>query len=339
MSFPYVKSDGFETGATNFTASSGSLIDVPHYTELARQGMAPYRGAYCGRIKLAGGTTSQFWREDTAFDDLDNAVTRFLRWYFYLGKDLAMTDADKFSMVEMESTLNTTTEVAAGIQRTSGNIEFWYNETTAAASPSTIVLGTTVTALGKWFCAELKVVLSSGGTGTIDGYINDVAGTQITTLTQADIVDVKIGVVGPDAGTSGTILIDDIIYDDAQIYKDQVRYQPVNRRIVFPADHPIIGPAEFSIAVTAVSTGGVLRMYDTDGVPNSLDNQIGPDMRPVSALEMVPGHDVFSCIRGLYLVLTGSDTMASVSVNRGGTLSDGAMINRGLRQGSPRPTN
>ena len=336
MSFPYVKSDGFETGATNFTASSGSLIDVPHYTELARQGMTPYRGAYAGRIRLAGGTTSQFWREDTAFDELDVGQTRFLRWYFYLGKDLVMTDADKFSMVEMESTLNTTTEVAAGIQRTTGNIEFWYNETTAAASPSTIVLGTTTTALGKWICAELKVVLAAG-TGTIDGYINDVAGTQITTLTQSDIVDVKIGAVGPDAGTSGTILIDDIIYDDTQIYRDKNRYQPLNRKIVFPSDHPIIGPAEFSIAVTAVSTGGVLRMYDTDGVPTSLDSQIGTDMRPVSALEMVPSHDVFHCVHGLYTVLTGSDTMASVSIVKGGTVSDGAMVTRARATGGPRP--
>ena len=336
MAFSYVTSGGFEAGANPFTASSGTLLGYPHYTELARQGMAPYRGAYAFRIQLAGGTTAQFIREDTAFDDLDNGVTRFFRWYFYLGKNFAMTDADKFSMVEFESTLNTTTEVAAGIQRTSGNIEFWYNETAAAASPSTIVLGTTTSALGKWFSAELKIVLSSGGSGTIDGYINDVAGAQIGSLTQSDIVDVKLGVIGPDAGTSGTILFDDYIYDDAQIYKDKARYEAQNRRVVFTNDHPIIGPAKFSIAVTAVSTGGVLRMYDTDGVPTNLDGTIGPPLRPVSALEIVPGHDVFECRHGLYTVLTGSDTEASVSINRGGTWSDGALVSRGLTLGSPR---
>src|SRR5512143_1353303 len=121
MSFPFITSDNFETGATGFTASSGSLIDVPHYTELARNGMAPYRGAYCGRIRLAGGTTSQFWREDTDFDDWTTGEARYVRFYVYLGKNLVMAASDKFSLFEAES-VGPATEMAVGIQRTSGNI-------------------------------------------------------------------------------------------------------------------------------------------------------------------------------------------------------------------------
>ena len=109
MSFPWIASSGLEAGtATNKlsaagTTTSGSLIDYPHYTELARQSMTPYRGAYCERIRLAGGTTGQFILESTAFDDLTTGVRRFLRFYFYLGKDLVMADGDKFSMFEAES--------------------------------------------------------------------------------------------------------------------------------------------------------------------------------------------------------------------------------------------
>ena len=335
MAHPFIASYGFETGANPMTAASGSLIDYPHYTLLANSKETPYRGAYCFRIKLAGGTTSQFLREDTAFDDLDNGVTRWLRWYFFLAKDFAMADSDKFSMFEAESTLNTTTEAAAGILRDGSNINFWYNETTAAASPSTITLGTTTTALGKWFHAELKIVLSSGGTGTIDGYINDVVGTQITTLTQSDIVDAKFGAIGPDAGTSGTLLIDDIIYDDGQIYRDRVRYRQPNAQIIHASDHPIIGPGKFAIAVTGTGTDAVLSLYDTDGVPTRLEPFAV--IRNVSANEFVPGHDIFEVSYGLYTVMSGTGPQAFVSLDCGGVWSDGTVINRGLKQGAPRP--
>ena len=304
MALPWIFRTGLETGsAVDFTAETDSttILDFPHYTELARFRQAPYRGAYCARIRLNGGTTTAHLREDTAFDDLDVGVTRFVRWYFYLGRNFVMTDADKFSMIEFESVLNTTTEVAAGILRDGTDINFWYNETQAAASASTINLGTTTTALGKWFCAELRMTLA-GGTGTIDGYINDIAGTQIASLTQSDIVDAKWGVIGPDAGTSGTLLLDDLVYDDAQIYADRERYRITTNHVSQANDHPIIGPATFDIAVTGTGTDAVLSLYDSDRIPTRLEPVAV--IRNVSANEFVPGHTIFRVNPRLYSTFT-----------------------------------
>lgn len=335
MAFPYILSTGFEAGVHGFTATSGTLIDVAHYTELARNGMAPYRGAYALRIRLEGGTTSQFLREDTAFDDWDpTPLTRWVRFYFYLGKDFVMADNDKFSLFEAESTLNTTTEIACGILRSGANLEFWWNETAAAAGASSIVLGSTTTALNKWYCAEIKGVLDLAA-GTIDGYINDVAGTQITGLAQAAIVDAKFGVIGPDAGTSGTVLIDDIIYDDTtQIFMDRFRYRQPNVFVKFLNDHPIIGPGKFAVAFTDTADDATLSLYDSDAAPSNLE-PFAVLTTTTTGGEFIPGHDIFEVTRGLWTVMSAITGRTFVSLSRGGHYSDAAMISRGRMQGAP----
>lgn len=338
MALPWIKSDGMEAGATNFTAISGTLIGVVHYTELARQGMAPYRGSYALRIKLAGGTTSQFIREDTAFDDLVATTRRFVRFYFYLGKDLVMANADRFSLFEAESTVNTTTEVTCGIVRNGANILFFFSELATGAGGSTFVLGTTVTALGKWYCAELNILLDSGvgDDGTIAAFIDDAsAGTTLTALDQSPIVDVKFGVLSPDAGTSGTVLIDDIIYDDTQIFRDRKRYRDVNAHVTFASDHPIVGPGKFAAAVTGTVADAVLSLFDSDGVPDRLEPIAV--LRNLTVNEFVPGHDIFEVNKGLYTTLTGTGAFqAFISIDNVSQMSDATTIQRGLKNGAPR---
>ena len=337
MALPWIKSDNFETGATNFTAASGTLIDVAHYSELARAGMAPSRGAYVGRIRLANGSTSQFWREDTAFDNLTSGVTAYLRFLFFLGKDLVMADTDKFSLVELESTLDTTTEVACGIDRSGANLRFWFSETAAAAA-STFVLGTTATALGRWIHAELKIKMDApaASNGTVDAWIDDaVAGAQITGLTQAAIVDGKWGTIGPDVGTRGTVLFKDLIYDDARIYADRQRFRDMNVHLTMAADHPIIGPGKFSAFLTDTGAAAMLTLYDSDGVPNRLEPFV--ILRNVSGNEGVPGHDIFEVKKGVYAVLAPTTVgQAFLSIDRAGQLSDATMISAGLKNGGPR---
>lgn len=340
MAHPYLFSANFEIGTNgDFDAEtdSTSILDIPHYTTLARYRMAPYRGAYCLRVIANGGTTNAYVQENGSFD-FAAAATRFIRWYFYLGSDFVMADTDKFAMFNLESVADTTVEAAAGIDRSGTGIRFWFAETNASTARTT-VLGSTTTALNRWYCAELKLLIDSGAPndGTIDGYIDDYsAGAQLGTLDQGAGVDAKFGIIGPDAGTSGTILMDDIIVDDLQIYRDKERYRPSNVWVHAAQDHPIIGPGKFAAAVTGTGTNAVLRMYDTDGVPTNLE-EITIPIRNVSANEMVPGHDLFEVHHGLYVTLTGTDAEAAISIDRGGTLSQGAMISRGVAQRSPKP--
>ena len=342
MAFPYIFAEGFESGTNGlFDNDSGSLLDFPHYTTLARWGMAPYRGAYCMRVLLNGGTTTQYTEETGSFD-FAAADRRFVRWYFYLGSDFTMADTDKFAMFNLESVAGATVIVAAGIDRSGSSIRLWYANTNSSTA-QTIVIGTLDppgnpnSCLRRWHHVELNMLIDSGAgnDGTIQGYYNDGAfGTTITALDQALSVDARFGVIGPDAGTSGTLLIDDVILDDLQIYSDRVRY-PVNRWIVQADDHPMIGPGRVSVGVTGTGTDAVLSLYDTDGVPNRLEPIAV--LRNVSANEFIPGHDVFDFSHGLYATLSGTNPQGFVSLEMGGLHSQGALITRGLKQGRPMP--
>jgi hypothetical protein len=143
-------------------------------------------------------------------------------------------------------------------------------------------------------------------------------------------------VIGPDAGTSGTVLIDDIIYDNTgQIYRDKQRYRTQNAHIYQASDHPIIGPGRFACAVTATGTDGVLSLYDSDGVPTNL-TPIAV-IRNVSANEFTPGHDIFTVDHGLYTTLSGTGAQAFISIERASAVSDATVLSRGRATGKPQP--
>lgn len=343
MAFPWLFSEGFESGTDGLfdaEVDTGSKLTFPHYSDLARAGLAPYRGAFALRV-VNSGTADAFVREDTGFD-FAAADRRFVRWYFYLAPDFTMADTDKFAMFNLESVLDTTVEVAAGIDRSGANIRFWVAETNASAA-QTMVLGTLTapgtgtSALGRWYHAELNMLIDSGAgnDGTIAGFIDDApVGSTITALDQGVSVDAKFGVIGPEAGTTGTLLIDDIVLDDAQIFRDRERF-PMNRWVVQADDHPLVGSGKFSIAVTGTGTDAVLSLYDSDGVPNRLEPIAV--LRNLTANEFVPGHDIFEVHHGLYTTLSGTAAQAFLSITRGGAVSQAALVSRGLRNGGPKP--
>lgn len=355
MAFPWTFGENFELagiGTFDSEVDTGSILDFPHYSTLARFGMAPYRGAYAMRIRLNGGTTSAYVREDTSFD-LAASGNHFIRFYFYLGKDFIMADTDKFSLIEGESTLDTTTEYAAGIDRSGDNIRLWIAET-AAATAQTVVLGTTTTALGRWYSLEFQPLIDSGapGDGTLAGWLDDAQiGSTITALDQGAIVDAKIGVIGPDAGTSGTILIDQVLVDNVRIGRYRERFSD-NIWVHYGKDHAFVGPGEFTIDVETPDVTGTCVMYDTDGVATVGAN--GPEgatdwgtgsLAPIGVIKFDGANESFNASNtyrvnhGLYIIMAGSVSTTAWVHLRGGSpaLSEAAYINRGIRQGGQRP--
>ena len=341
MGYPYLFIETFE-GADEgvFTAETDgdSILDYPHFTELARHKQLPWRGAYCMRIRPAGGTASAYVQENDSFDTAA-AGTIFIRFYVYLGSNFAMANADKFSLMELESVVDTTTEVACGLDRSGSDIRFWFNETAAAAGATTKVLGTTTTALGKWYCFEIKALIDdgAGNNGTIDGWVNDgSAGAQIATLDQGAIVDAKFGVIGLDATTTGTILMDCIIADELQVFSDTERFKPLNQWLPCSTAgggsttaeyHPVIGSGRVAVAVTSTASDGVLSLYDTDGVSTRLEPIAV--IRNTVASALTPGDHSYEFSFGLYATLSGTNVQAFVSVERGGLWSEGALITYG----------
>lgn len=316
MAAPWIFEEGFELGTNgDMDNDSGALIDFPHYSVLARWGMAPYAGAYCMRVLLAGATADQYTEETGSFDFAASA-NRFVRWYFYLGRDFTMADADKFAIFNLESVAGTTVEAACGLIRSGANIQIWVAETNASPT-QTVTIGTLAapgnpnSCLGKWQHVEMNIVLDSGvgNDGTIDAWWNDVAiGSQITALDQDATVDARFGAFGLDAGTNGTILFDQIVLDDARIYSNRERFP--TQKTFTKSGHFFVGPGTIdAAALLSTTSGNIMRLYDTD-TANVLDAQGFVVECDLAALPSFEGPATFQ--RGCYVELTGTNPRGQV---------------------------
>jgi hypothetical protein len=317
-SFPYVAEEGFEAGTKGIfdtETDTAGIIDFPHFSELSRYGIAPYRGAYAMRARLTGGTTSGYVIE-TGSADISADGTLFVGFYFYLAPDFTMADTDKLMLFDLESTLNTTSEVALGILRSGANIQLWVAETAAATAEVTSIgtldaPGNPNSCKGKWHHVALSVVLDDGGSndGTIDAYWNGVQiGAQITSLDQAAVVDGRLGAIGPDAGTKGTILFDEFTIDDARLYPHKERFP--NHFTVTKSQHIFVGPGHISSAsLLTIGNDDILTLWDTD-VANTDD-----DTGYVARLEgdvqtSLEGPVYFE--RGCYVTISGTNPLGQV---------------------------
>ena len=231
MAFPFLSETGFETGGLDhFDGQSPdpfTRADIDSYIALSRRDInaAPYRGAYCFRADLTN-TTDHYVQENVSWDTAA-AGTIFFRMMVWFGDSPVMANNDIFSFFQLWSGTNTP-EVSVGIQFTTANsYRFYMNETESATGASFYPV-----TLNKWQCIEVKALIDSGAPndGTIDMWVDKSALTQITGRDQAAITSGIVGCVGVDAGsTRGTLLLDEIVADDARIYP------PVDR---FPIDFP-----------------------------------------------------------------------------------------------------
>lgn len=336
MAYPWLVSVNFESGDgtnTDNETDTGSLLDFPHYTELARHGMTPYRGSYCMRWFTnsdTGDTNDHTVRIDAV--NIGEDVTAFFAFKLYLGKDLRFTANDDILLVQFEETEDTTTGASLFLRMINST-----DVISLALGDGTTIDTTTLAEIkrGRWYDVEVKMKADLQGAGTLDLYLDRGINSLISlsSLTMAPVVDALIGTSGTETTTAGTILFDDIRFDDGQIYGDLERYGVHNYRMAnvsgtTQSDHPIIGPGKFSCMVTGTSTDGVLKLYDSDGVPNRLQPFL--TIKNTTANVMTPGHDIFEVSHGVFATLTGTNAEAYFSIDQGGMLSDGAMINRGL---------
>ena len=84
MAFPYIFKANFEGGTNgewDSESDTGSRLDFPHYSELARiPGLAmPYRGARCMRVDLTTGQTNDHTVTEGDIDIADGAQRRTCR--------------------------------------------------------------------------------------------------------------------------------------------------------------------------------------------------------------------------------------------------------------------
>jgi hypothetical protein len=305
MAHPWLFESNFEAGSNaewDTETDTGSLLDFPHYSTLAKLNMVPYRGAYCARI-VCGDTNDHTLTEGDI--DIADDGTAYFRWYMYVSNDFTATADDTFNIFELQQA-GGTVEMSVGFRITASSnlLEIGIGDGTAPTSFTPFTRG-------KWTCVELLATVATGGTGAMTLYINGSSVVALTTLTQAAAVGQ--GVLGTQntlSTTTGTILLDQFVMDDGRIYPFKERWPA--HLVMTKSQHVFVGPGDVEGAVV-LSADGTLTLYDTD-TANILDELSYVTKLDEDTQTSMSGPVHFE--RGCYAVVAGSDPLVAVYLSR-----------------------
>lgn len=316
MAFAWIAQSNFENPTTPFgwdsESDTGSKLSVDRYYDLAvLPGLeVPFRGASCLRIDLRSGDTNDHTVTEGDIDIAD-AGTAFFRFYLYVSPDFTATADDTFNIFELQQA-GGTQECALGLRITASTdaVEIGIGD---GVAPTSFV----DFSKGVWHCVEWKVKVSTSDVGTQDLYL-DGSESVIALTTLDNGAAVGQGVLGTQdtlATTTGTILIDEFIMDDARIYPLTERWP--YHQIITQSQHIFVGPGEIeAAAILSTAADNTCILYDTDTatandalsrvveLDNSANTTANGDVQPIRFL------------RGCYAVLAGTSPRAQLSICR-----------------------
>ena len=338
MSFPWLSECGFEEGTKGHfdtETDTETRLDFPHYSVLAKTpGLpAPFRGAYCMRANLANdGSPADALVQETGSWDTAASGSIFFRLMFYVTPDITMADADEFAIFQLWSGASTV-EGGAYINYTTANgLRIGIGETSASAF---LPLTT-----GMWHCLELKFVVDSGAgnDGTIDGWLDGAAFTQVTALDQGAITSGVVGAIGQDAGTTkGYVLFDDILADDARIGPIVERFS--SHMLMTISGHAFVGPGvvDHVQLLSGAGTDNAVSVFDTDVAYTTDSLNVVQELKNTANTQGVDpaAQPCFDLKRGCYVSLSGTNPRAIVKF-RSKYQSDGAIRSYAARR-QPHP--
>ena len=321
MSFPYIFQENFERGTKgNFDTETDTdgILDFAHYKELARfpwPGCAPYSGAYAMRITPNGGTNPAVLVE--ADTNIADTVTNWFRFPIWFSPTFTGTADDTFHILELTGLAGAVTVTIGGrIVAATNAINLGVGGAATGAVPT--VFTSQDIERGIWYTCEVKVVIQTGGTGTVDLYLTKdgipqqtTAVASVTTITNIAVTDSNFGLKAHLATTTGMILLGGLVQDDTQIYIEP-RYN--NDPSFTQSGHAFVGPGWISGAalLTNEATNQMI-LWDTDlGDTVSPQNQkVFFDVDNQTSL----GGDFFFQ-NGCYVDLSGTDPRGQVMLAR-----------------------
>ena len=339
MAFPYIFHSNFEAGTNaewDSESDTGGKLSFPHYSTLAAiPGMGlPYSGAFCAWWDLRTGDTNDHTVTEGDID-IATGATRYFRWKMFISNDFAATADDNFSIFELQQAGGTQVYVVGlQIEADDEQLKIWVAEN---STPET-VSGNTLPK-GRWFVVEVIAnVDTAAANGDISVNIDGSEWVSLTTTVQ-NAAAIGTGVLGTQntlSTTTGSILIDDFIMDDAQIYPPRTRYpNPVR---MLKTGHAFVGPGSID-SITLLSAAGTCSVYDTD-VANADD----PESKIIELDEAkgLLGHNgPVRFERGCYVVLSSAAYAEVRLPASGGPItygSDGALRTYASKR-IPRPMN
>jgi len=311
MAFPWVFESNFETGDNSewdSESDTGSKLSIAHYTTLANiTGSAiPYRGAYAMLVDLRAGDTNDHTLTEGDIDIADGA-TRYFRFYLHASKDFTATADDTFNIFELQQA-GGTVEISLGMRITASSnlLEIGIGDGTA---PTSFVPFTR----GLWTCVELLATVSTGGAGVVTLFLD---GGQVATLTsQTHAAAVGAGVLGTQntlSTTTGCLVFDQFVMDDARVYPLQTRFS--SSVDMTKSQHIFVGPGALSgAALTSTTSDNTVTFYDTD-IANTTRGQSRVAALSNSGISGIEGPVFFE--KGCYAVLAGTSPTAAVYLSQ-----------------------
>lgn len=338
MAFPFIFESNFETGdATEWDSETDTVsqLDFPSYTDLSRfpwPTAAPFRGANCMRATLSGGTADAFVTEGDL--NIAAAANRFARFMVWLSPDFTGTADDTMTLFEFQDTSNVV-EVAFGLRVVASTniINFGIGE----VAPTSF--GAEAIERGKWYAIEIDVTLDDGGSndGTIDLIVTKedtaaatvIHAAQVASLDQGAVTHGVLGIQNHLATTTGTILYDEFIMDDARIFPVSDRYsQDV---LMTKSGHIFVGRGDIDniTLLSGSGTDSVAAVFDTDAANADDATNAKIELKNTVASEVVdPAGVPVKFTRGAFLQLSGTTPRALVKIKRVNAFGSPASIRR-----------
>lgn len=347
MAHPWIDEENFEHGSASggiWTSESdtGGKLDVASYRALAQSNHAgalamPFRGAFCLRADLRTGDTNAHQLISTNVTQaLDNSG--YHRFMWYAGTDLAATANDIFNIFELASS-GPVVEVAVSVQITAATDTIQFGVGGEGTPVQASAFGQ-VFDVGQWFAVEVLADIDDDAQddGTIDLWVspwpgpaeNGVHVGQVTGLDQAAIAQLQLGTSNQAATTTGTMLWDEYVHDDARVYPISSRF-PQARRLT-SSGHVWVGPGCATVRVIDGGSGdGVATIYDTDRADTNDYSNAVHQAAEMTASEVDWDGEEFTVQRGCYVSLAGTNTQAIVRVKRAPRYSLAGLWNLGRR--------
>lgn len=340
MSFPYISEVNFEdglatTGGGTFDSEvdTDSKLDIAHYSELARtpEIAMPYRGAFCMRVDLSGGTADAYLQEDL---DWDMALDETQHWRFMLWVDpnITMANNDEFAIFKLQSTGPVDEAVIVINFTTANGLRIGVGET---GGTNFLDLST-----NRWHSVELSVTLDDGASddGTLDLRLDGSAATQVASLDQAAIAQGRIGTMDIDAGTTrGVVLFDEILSDDARLFPAEIRFPTTI--LMTTSGHAFVGHGDIDniSLLSGAATDNVITVFDTDIANTDDAGNILTELKNTANNELVdPAGMPVHVRRGCYVNMSGTNPRALLNICKVQAYgSDGAIRNFGHKRKVP----
>ena len=255
MAFPWIFDENFELGTKGGFDTAAGTVTFPHYSTLAGipsiGPAAPFRGAFCMQ-SIVSTTDNTLLEADL---DIADTVTRWSSFYCYVSPNFTGTANDTLPLYELQSAGNVVENVVGLRITATGNLlDIGIGKATPTSFPASF-------SRGVWHHIELQSDIQTAGTGIVTLWLDGANVGNVGTLTNVAVIQGVLGTQDVLSTTSGTVLFDRFIFDDAHVFPEKVRF-PTSVTITRDT-HVFVGPGWIDSA-TLLSASGTLVLYDTD---------------------------------------------------------------------------